>query len=154
MTLRFRIFFLPVMFILGLGWVYCNAQAKFRVTASVFPLKEFAQSVCGERGDVSLLCPPGVEIHTWRPRPSDMIKIANSDVFIHVGAGLEPWLDDVLKSVNNPDLRILRVSDSLLQTERLEHHAEIGHEGQHEHAHAHEHGSLDPHIWLAKTRRM
>ncbi|MGD9345236.1 MAG: zinc ABC transporter substrate-binding protein [Candidatus Aminicenantes bacterium] len=129
--------------------MHCSAQSKFKVTVSVFPLKEFAQAVCGEKGDVSLLCPPGAEIHTWRPRPSDMIKIAKSDVFIHIGVGLEPWLDDVLKSVNNPDLRILRASDSLLPTERLEHLAEIDHKAQHgEITHEHTHDTLDPHIWL------
>jgi zinc transport system substrate-binding protein len=110
---------------------------------------EFAQAICGERGEVSLLLPPGAEIHTWRPRPSDMIKISKSDVFIHIGADLEPWLDDVLKSVNNPRLRILRASDSVLPMERMEHQLEIDQEVEHnEHAHEHTHGTLDPHIWL------
>lgn len=149
MTHKLRIFVLPILFLLGFGRVYCNAQAKFRVTASVFPLKEFAQAVCGERGVVSLLCPLGVEIHTWRPRPSDIIKIADSDVFIYVGEGLEPWLEDVLKSVKNPDLRILQASDSLLPEERVEYRTVSDHEAWHgEHGHEHKPHTLDPHIWL------
>ncbi|MGB3862180.1 MAG: zinc ABC transporter substrate-binding protein [Candidatus Aminicenantaceae bacterium] len=138
-----------IIFMLGLCLADGKAQTKIRITASVFPLMEFAQAVCGERGEVSLLLPAGAEIHTWRPRPSDLIKISKSDVFIHIGADLEPWLDDVLKSVNNPNLHILRASDSVLPIERVEHQQEIDHKEQHDkHAHKHTHGTLDPHIWL------
>lgn len=140
----FKILFM-LWFCLGSG----KAQTKIKVTASVFPLKEFTQAVCGDRGEVSLLLPPGAEIHTWRPRPSDIIKISSSDLFVHVGAELEPWLDDVLKSVNNPNLRILKASESVMPMERVEHRAEIAHENhQDEHVRKHEHGTLDPHIWL------
>ncbi len=140
----FKILFM-LWFCLGSG----KAQAKIKVTASVFPLKEFTQAVCGDRGEVSLLLPPGAEIHTWRPRPSDIIKISSSDLFVHVGAELEPWLDDVLKSVNNPNLRILKASESVMPMEKVELREEIAHEDhQDEHVREHEHGTLDPHIWL------
>jgi zinc transport system substrate-binding protein len=140
----FQILFM-LCFCLGNGKV----QTKIKVTASVFPLKEFAQAVCGARGEVSLLLPPGAEIHTWRPRPSDIIKISSSDLFVHVGAELEPWLDDVLKSVNNPNLRILKANESVMPMERMEYRAEIAHEDhQDEHVREHKHGTLDPHIWL------
>ncbi len=137
------------LFMFGFYSGECKAQTKIRVTASVFPLMEFAQAVCGERGEVNLILPPGAEIHSWRPRPSDMIKIAKSDVFIHIGAGLEPWLDDVLLSINNPNLRILRASDSVLPVESEENQPKVGHEGQSgEYVHEHPQGTLDPHIWL------
>lgn len=149
MIRKIIIFFCLIMFILGFYLGDCKAQTKIRVTASVFPLMEFARAVCGEQGDVSLLLPPGAEIHTWRPRPSDMINISKSDVFIHIGAGLEPWLNDVLKSVNNPNLRILKAIDSVLPAERVENPLESGHEDfSDEQTHEHVHGMLDPHIWL------
>jgi zinc transport system substrate-binding protein len=148
MIRKIFVFFL-LLIIHGFYSVYCLDQTKIRVTASVFPLMEFAKAVCGEKGEVSLLLPPGAEIHTWRPRPSDMIKISKSDAFIHIGENLEPWLEDVLRSVKNPNLRILRASDSVLPIERVEHHPEIDpEEQQDEHAQTHNHGTLDPHIWL------
>jgi zinc transport system substrate-binding protein len=138
-----------ILLVLGFYSEDGKAQAKIRVTTSVFPLMEFARAVCGERGDVSLLLPPGAEIHTWRPRPSDMIKISKSDVFIHIGADLEPWLEDVLKSINNPSLRIMRAIDSVLPEERVENHRASEEEEIHEeHAHEHAQGPMDPHIWL------
>jgi len=140
---------LQILFILCFCLGNGKAQTKIKVTTSVFPLKEFTQAVCGDRGEVSLLLPPGAEIHTWRPRPSDIIKISSSDLFVHVGAELEPWLDDVLKSVNNPNLRILKASESVMPMESVEHRAKIAHEDhQDEHVREHEYMILDPHIWL------
>jgi zinc transport system substrate-binding protein len=140
---------IQIIFLLGFCFGNCKAQTKIKITASVFPLMEFAQAVSGDRGEVSLLLPPGAEIHTWRPRPSDLLKISSSDVFVYVGAGLEPWLDDVLKSVHNPNLRILRVSEAVTPKEKVEHQVKMGHEEhRYEHANEHTHGTLDPHIWL------
>lgn len=149
MPFKVKIFISLIISILGFFSVNSLAQTKIRVMASVFPLKEFAQAVCGERGEVSLLIPPNAEIHTWRPKPSDLIKITKSDVFIHIGGDLEPWLDDVVKSVKNPNLRILRAIDSVPHEARVESQHEGGRkESVAEHANEPGHGTLDPHIWL------
>ncbi len=142
------VFSLLILFDIGIGFEGKRQTAKIKVITSVFPLKEFAQAVCGERGEVILLLPPGAEIHTWRPRPSDMIRIAKSDVFIHVSQDLEPWVDDILRGVDNPNLRTLRVIDSVLPAERAEYKDPL-HEHQHEEdAGEHMHGTVDPHVWL------
>jgi zinc transport system substrate-binding protein len=146
---NFFVFVFLILCIVGMGYAENRNPPKIKVITSVFPLMEFAQAVCGERGKVSLLLPPGAEIHTWRPRPSDMIKIAKSDVLIHIGAGLEPWLEDVLESVNNPRLHIFKAMDSVLPTESVEYKEHIPHEHQHiEGADGHRHDTIDPHIWL------
>ena len=132
-----RLFLILVIF--GFQAQYLDAAKKIRVVTSVFPLLEFAGAVSGERGEVSLLLPPGAEIHTWRPRPSDIIRLSSADLFIYIGADLEPWLHDLLKSVRNPNLRVLEASRGipLIDGEGIVHNA-----------HEHEHGAHDPHIWL------
>lgn len=115
-----------------------SENSKIKIVATVFPLMEFSRAVCGERGEVSLLLPPGAEIHTWNPRPSDIVKISSADLFIYVGANLEPWIHDLLKSIKNPALRILEASRDLPLLEVL----------TDSHRHGHSHGELDPHIWL------
>jgi len=102
---------------------------KIKIMTSVFPLKEFAQAVSGERGKVALLLPPGAEIHTWQPKPSDLVKLSSADLFIFIGADLEPWVDDILRSVKNPRLKILEATESLS-------------------LHNDNHGVVDPHVWL------
>jgi zinc transport system substrate-binding protein len=111
---------------------------------SIFPLKEFAQAVSGDWGVVDLLLPPGAEIHTWQPSPSDLVKLSSADVFIYIGAELEPWADDILRSVDNPDLHVIEASKgiSLFRSEE-----EDEHDDPHS-SHEHRNGALDPHIWL------
>lgn len=115
-----------------------SETTKINIVTTVFPLMEFSRAVCGERGKVSLLLPPGAEIHTWNPRPSDIVKISSADLFIYVGANLEPWIHDLLKSVKNPALRVLEVSKDLPLLEDV----------TDPYQHGHSHGELDPHIWL------
>jgi len=75
--------------------------------------KEFAQAVCQEKGQVELLLPPGAEVHSWRPWPTDIVRLAKADLFIYIGADLEPWIHDFLKGINNPKLKTLEVSRNL-----------------------------------------
>jgi zinc transport system substrate-binding protein len=136
--LFFLRFFL-ILIIFGFQTQNLDAAKKIRVVTSVFPLLEFAGAVSGERGEVSLLLPPGAEIHTWQPRPSDIIRLSSADLFIYIGADLEPWLHDLLKSVRNPNLRVLEASRGIPL---------IDEEGIVHNVHEHEHGTHDPHIWL------
>jgi zinc transport system substrate-binding protein len=136
--LFFLSFFL-ILVIFGFQAQDLDAAKKIRVVTSVFPLLEFAGAVSGERGEVSLLLPPGAEIHTWQPRPSDIIRLSSADLFINIGADLEPWLHDLLKSIRNPNLRVLEASRAipLIDEEDIVHNAP-----------EHKHGVQDPHIWL------
>ncbi len=111
---------------------------------SIFPLREFAQAVLGDRGTVDLLLPPGAEIHSWQPRPSDLVKLSSADLFVYIGAELEPWAEDILRSVRSPQLKIVEASRGLFL---------LGREGEsetHEHTFspAQSHEVHDPHVWL------
>jgi len=84
-----------------------------RIVASIFPLKEFAREVAGDRGEVTLFLPPGAEVHNWQPTPRQIIKLNQARVFIYVGAHLEPWADEVLRSTSGSGPRPLEVSRGL-----------------------------------------
>jgi zinc transport system substrate-binding protein len=130
---------------LALALIFCTglapsgqdaASRPIRIVTTVFPLAEFARSVAGSEGDVSLILPPGAEIHTWQPRMSDLLRIADADLFVYIGQGLEAWADDLLKSVARPGLKVLESAHGLpLMTADPE---EARHEGE----------GFDPHIWL------
>jgi len=117
---------------------------RFSIVTTIFPLKEFAQAVGGERVSVHLLLPPGAEPHTWDPRPSDIVKLSHADVFIYIGAEMEPWIHGILKSLDNPTLQIIEASHAipLISTNKAHHH------GEHSHKEELTHGGVDPHIWL------
>jgi ABC-type metal ion transport system, periplasmic component/surface adhesin len=118
---------------------------NFSVITTIFPLKEFAQAVGGERVKVTQLLPPGAEAHTWEPKPSDIVKLSRADVFIYIGAEMEPWVSGILKTLENPKLVIIEASQglSLLGADHAEAIAE-----EHHHGHESNHKGFDPHIWL------
>lgn len=105
---------------------------KLRIVASILPLQEFAAAVAGGDAEVSLLLPPGAGVHTWQPRAGDIIRMSGADLFVQVGGGLEPWVDDFLRSVANPRLKVIAAAEFL----PLEKEAAAGH------------GAVDPHVWL------
>lgn len=69
-------------------------------------LADIAQNIAGDRLDVELLVPPGADPHTFQPTPQDVAKIANSQVLIINGAGLEEWLQEVLDNAGGERLVI------------------------------------------------
>jgi len=115
--------------------------ARIRVLTTVFPVQEFARAVIGERGDVRLLLPPGAGVHTWQPRAGDLIRLTECDLFILVGADLEPWIPDLMKGLSGRTIATLELAHGL----DLLPSAEQEHGGEHGHGHAE---AFDPHIWL------
>ncbi len=115
----------------------CHSAKKLKIVATILPLQEFAQAVCQEKGEIDLLIPPGVDIHSWSPRPSHLQDLAQADCFLFVGKDLEPWISEIRNSVTAPSLRWVEVAQVLnVQKDR------ISLPGAY---HSHHH---DPHLWL------
>jgi len=130
-----------LIFFLLLPLSFLSAVKKeLTIITTVFPLMEFSEAVSGGRGETFLLIPPGAEIHTWEPRPSDIVRLSSADLFIYIGADLEPWALDMLKSTKNPDLKVLEASKGLVLLEE-------SHSGD-DKDHSVSHTKHDPHIWL------
>ena len=143
-TKKTPILFLLICLIAGNGIcesLQANQPVPIKIMTTIFPLKEFAHTVSGDWGTVDLLLPPGAEIHTWQPKPSDLVKLSSADVFIYIGDELEPWVDDILRSIKNPDLLVVEASEGLFL---------LGNE-KGDDTHEHDHGAVDPHIWLDFT---
>jgi zinc transport system substrate-binding protein len=118
---------------------------KLKVVASLFPTYDFARAVGGEYAEVSLLLPPGVEPHSFEPRPADMAALNNADIFIYTNRYMEPWVEGLLKGTDRGRLLIV---DAGRGTDFLEQEgAGSGHEERKTYGHEPEHGP-DPHIWL------
>ena len=127
-------------------------QNKIKVVTTLFPLYDFATNICQDKAEVSLLLPPGVEAHAYEPKPADMSKIQNADIFIYTGAAMEPWVEKLLQGIDTRRINIIDASRGINLISGLHHHDDIektnfnhGHESQHTDEHQ---GGPDPHIWL------
>ncbi len=156
----FIIFFIIVLFLIGyflrnnIGNQVSTQKnsKKMSVITTLFPLYDFARIIGGEHVEASLLLPPGVEAHSFEPKPADIVKINSADIFVYTGKFMEVWAEDIIKGTTNKNLLVVDTSRNItLSEENEEHEHEHEHEDEHEeesgHKH-HHHGGVDPHIWL------
>jgi zinc transport system substrate-binding protein len=137
---RWIVFYLAVLGCFFGGAANAVAGFRVRIETSVFPLKEFAASVAGERGEVRLLLPPGAGVHTWQPRAGDLIRLAECDLFIYIGADLEPWVPDVMRGLGSRKIETLEAARGLDLIREPE-------DGRHGRGNERQ-GAFDPHVWL------
>ena len=141
-----KVFFGIVILTMGavIFSIGCNSSShtraenshKIKVVTTLFPLYDFAKNVGKDKVEVSLLLPPGVEAHSFEPKPSDIIKINEADLFVYTGKFMEPWAAGVIKGVSNKNLIVIDASQGTKMIPGVFHDED-------EPA-----GSLDPHIWL------
>lgn len=85
---------------------------KLEIVTTLYPFYNFTKEIVGERADVSLLLPPGVEPHSFEPTPSDIITINESDLIIYTSPIMEPWLSDIISGANK-ELQTIELSTSI-----------------------------------------
>ena len=132
---------LVLLVILALSLVGCAEKESdgVKVVATLFPQYDFARNVAGEGMDVDLLLDFGTDAHSFDPTALDVMKIANADLFIYTGEGMELWVTkllesaDISRAIESGSLRVLDLSKSvsLIST------------------HGDDHGDFDMHIWTS-----
>ena len=118
-----------------------------RVLAAESFLADITQHVAGDRLTVDVLIPAGIDPHGFEPTPADVRKVADSDLLIINGAGLEAFLERLLENAGGERV-VVEASAGL--TSREPHAAEAVDEAADDHADEadHAHGENDPHFWL------
>lgn len=125
-------------------------QKKLVVVTTLFPLYDFARTIGGDKADVSLILPPGVEAHAFEPKPEDAARVTKADLFVFTNEYMEPWAVKFVKGLNAANVTLVDSSRgvTLLRADAEHEEGEGGHAGHSDkehHAHA---GGMDPHIWL------
>lgn len=86
---------------------------KISVTASFYPLAEFAREVGKNAVDVKTITPPGAEPHDYEPSPQDIIRIRTSKVFIYNGNGVDAWADKIAPQLKTLGIIVIKMSDGI-----------------------------------------
>lgn len=113
-----------------------TAGDKLRIVASLFPQFDFAREICGDKADITLLLPPGVDSHSFEPTPSDIVRIGEADVFLFTGSTMEPWAAKLSEATTG---QVVDVSEGakLLDGNSMHKHED----------HSSALPDTDPHIW-------
>ena len=111
---------------------------SIKVLASTTFLADIAQNVAGDRAKVESLLPFGADPHSYQAAPTDVAKIAESNVLILNGVEYEHFIEPLLENAGGE--RMVIEAATGIEPHQMEEHAE-GEEG-------HDHEAGDPHMWL------
>ena len=110
----------------GSGGDRDTAGHGLRVVATTTQVADLAANVGGDRVRVTSLLKPGIDAHDYDPSPADINAIANADLVLQNGVGLERWFGDTIESSG--------YDGPVVDTSRGVALRQVG-------------GELDPHIW-------
>lgn len=114
-------------------------NSRLKIVATLFPQYDFAKQITGDNAEVTLLLTPGSESHTYEPTPKDVSKIQQADIFLYIGGESEVWVDEVLESAQNKNLKTVRLMDYINPIE----------ESHEDDEHDHDETEYDEHIFTS-----
>ena len=135
---------IPVLlFILAFVMVFsgCTTQvpetgSPIQAAVTLLPQAEMVRAVGGDRVDVMVIVPPGMEPHTYEPSAGTLIALQKTGVWFKIGNGLMPFEDKLSGKVValNPGILIVDTSDGVTLIHGSDPDSPAGN---------------DPHVWLS-----
>ncbi len=124
---------------------------RLEIVTTIFPEYDWVNNIIGDNpgnADVTLLLKNGVDLHSYQPTTTDILKISGCDLFIYVGGESDGWVEDVVSQPVNKDMIAINLMDVLSDTIREEEMAEGMQEEEEEEE---EEGEIeyDEHVWLS-----
>lgn len=103
---------------------------RLKVVTTIAPLYSFTKNIAGDAVILENLLPSGVGPHEYSLSPDDARKIADADILIKNGVGLEEWMNKLIDSTNEfrTDSKKLVIVDTSEGVDIIDN---------------------DPHIWLS-----
>ncbi|MBO0887608.1 zinc ABC transporter substrate-binding protein [Candidatus Bathyarchaeota archaeon] len=144
MMRRARIILVVAILGITVGGVYATSrylinqascQAGAPILATFYPVYDFTRHIVAGTTDVSLLVPMTVDVHDFTPDACSIQQVATAKVLIYSGAGLEPWISQIVSAAHNPSLIQI---DSSQGVDTINVPPEFQADGR----------VIDPHIWL------
>ncbi len=141
--LAFALFFAAAAAFSGAGPLLA---AEKKVLTTFFPLYIHALNIAGDKAKIDILLQPGMGIHDFKPKPSDMKKVAGADIIIANGAGLDDFIKSLIESSGNASAKLI---DSSKGIKLICGTATCGHDHSNEFETV-SHGEIsDPHTWAS-----
>lgn len=144
---------IPLFILLCLILIFSCQQAKdpdrkdkkLNVIATIFPIYDFARNIGGDKINLKMLLPPGMDAHHYELKPEDIVKVTKTDIFFFTNFELEQWAYKIIKAADkNTNMLAVETGNGAillpLDQEEENHEAPENHAGHL--------SRFDPHIWL------
>ena len=128
-------------------------EERPRVVVSILPLANIVYNIGGDRIDLDAIMPPGADPHTFEPRPSDAVKLAQADLIFVNGMHLDETTMRLAEANLKDGAKLIELAAAVAGPDELlygiEHHhghaEEDDHEDEHEDGDEHGHAEEDDH---------
>ncbi|WGV27977.1 metal ABC transporter substrate-binding protein [Halotia branconii] len=120
-----------------------ESSEKIKIVTTFLPIYLFTKAVAGDAADVTILVPPGTEVHEYQATPENVKAIATANVLVKNGLGLEEFLEGTVKNAQNPQLTEIDASKGIKPLNEI---SPIETTTTKEKEHEHTEGN--PHVWL------
>ena len=110
------------------------------IYTSVYPIQYVVEEITGDEATVQSVYPPGVDAHTYEPTSKEITELANADVFIYLGSGMETFAETTADALKSQDVHFIEIGKQEQLFLKSSHNDEQ------------EHSDFDPHIWLDPLR--
>lgn len=129
-----------------------ESAQKLQVLTTFLPMQAHTSAIVGGDAIVEQLLGKDAGPHDFQFSPSDVRKLADADVLVINGVGIEEWLDSLIQRAGNKNLVIVDTSKGVKLLKSPEVIAE-GFDHDHDHSHGHDHShdqrdGMNPHTWL------
>lgn len=135
----------------------CQKQGedgKIHIVCTIFPQYDWMCNIIGESDGVelTLLISNGNDMHSYEPSAADIMKIADCDMIVYLGEGIDGWVSEAIERSGREDLKKVALAECEGVT--LRNISSASHTHDHDHDHhddhdGHDHGALDEHLWLS-----
>ena len=130
-----------------------ESERELRVVTTSNIVADWVRQVGQHRVDVDPLLPSNVDPHAFQPGARDITRVADADLVLTVGLGLEAgWLADLVKNAAREPGEIVALGESVDPIEFMDLRGEDGHDEDDESGDEHDYGALDPHFWFDPLR--
>ena len=102
-----------------------GAPPALRVVTTTDIMADWVKNIGGEHVEVFTLVPTGADPHGFQPGAQDVVKVAEADLVLGIGLGLEAsWLRELLQNAARDPLTIVEVGDTIDPIEFVAWHAD------------------------------
>lgn len=89
------------------------SHAKLKIGVSMLPYYSFASNIVKDKAEVIQILPTDADVHTYQPSASEVKKIAELDVLIINGTGIDNYMYKLIKASNNKKIKVISGSKNV-----------------------------------------
>lgn len=123
---------------------------NLQIVATIFPVYDWIREILGENPagiELTMLMDSGVDLHSFQPTATDILRVSSCDMFVYVGGESDNWVEDAMKEAANENLKeinLMEILDGDLEEEEIIEGMQPEKKEEEE-----EEPEYDEHIWLS-----